>query len=43
VIALLITQGGPAVAPLVIVGVAVSYIVVAVLDHRRSTRRPAAA
>jgi H+/Cl- antiporter ClcA len=43
VIALLITQGGPAVAPLVIVGVAVSYIVVAVLDHRRSTRRPAVA
>jgi H+/Cl- antiporter ClcA len=42
VIALLITQGGAAVAPLVIVGVAVSYIVIAVLDHRREAQRPAA-
>lgn len=35
VIALVLTQGGMAVAPLVIVGVAVAYIVVVSLDRRR--------
>jgi H+/Cl- antiporter ClcA len=35
VIALLVTQGGAGVAPLVIVGVVVAYIVVRLLDARR--------
>jgi hypothetical protein len=35
VIALLLAQGGASVAPLVIVGVAVAYIVVELLEARR--------
>ena len=37
VIALLVTQGGAAVAPLVIVGVAVAYITIQLLDARRAS------
>jgi H+/Cl- antiporter ClcA len=37
VIALLVTQAGPSVAPLVIVGVVVAYIVVQTLSQRRAT------
>jgi len=43
VIALLLTRGGAAVAPLVIVGVAVAYIATQLLDARRGTNGAAAA